>query len=69
MYVGVPVVIGAKGVEKVMEISMNKSEKKEFDNSVKSVKDLVAAGKKLDPSLGKKAKKAAPKKKAAKKAK
>ena len=70
MYVGVPVVIGAKGVEKVVEISMNKSEKKEFDNSVKSVKELIAACKKLDPSLGKKARKAAPKKnKAAKKAK
>ena len=62
--------IGAKGVEKVVEISMNKSEKKEFDNSVKSVKELIAACKKLDPSLGKKARKAAPKKnKAAKKAK
>ena len=60
-------VIGAKGVERVVEISMNKSEKKEFDNSVKAVKDLVAACKKLDPSLGKKARRAAPKKKAAKK--
>jgi malate dehydrogenase len=56
MYVGVPVVIGAKGVERIVEISMNKSEKKAFDSSVASVKELVAACKKLDPSLGKKAK-------------
>ncbi|MFP6774678.1 MAG: malate dehydrogenase [Alphaproteobacteria bacterium] len=54
MYVGVPVVIGAKGVERIVEISMNKSEKKAFDSSVASVKELVAACKKLDPSLGKK---------------
>ena len=66
MYVGVPVVIGAGGVERVVEIDLNKSEKKAFDKSVGSVKDLVAACKKLDPSLGKKkAKKAAPKKKKA----
>jgi malate dehydrogenase len=65
----VPVVIGAKGVERVVEISMNKSEKKEFDNSVKSVKELIATCKKLDPSLGKKTRKAAPKKRAAKKTK
>ncbi len=66
MYVGVPVVIGAKGVERIVEISMNKTEKKAFDNSVRSVKELVAACKKLDPSLGKKAKpakRAKPKKK------
>jgi len=61
------VVIGAKGVERIVEISLNSSEKKAFDASVKSVKDLIAACKKLDPSLGKKAKRAAPKAKAAKK--
>ena len=69
MYVGAPVVIGAKGAERIVEISLNASEKKAFNHSVKSVKDLIAACKKLDPSLGKKAKRAAPKKKAAKKAK
>ncbi|MFP6746442.1 MAG: malate dehydrogenase [Alphaproteobacteria bacterium] len=66
MYVGVPVVIGAKGVERIVEISMNKTEKKGFDASVRSVKDLVAACKKLDPSLGKKAKRRARKKQPAK---
>ena len=51
LYVGVPVVIGANGVERVVEISMNKSEQKAFQKSVDSVKGLVAACKKIDPSL------------------
>ena len=51
MYVGVPVVIGGKGVERIVEIGMNKSEKKAFDSSVKAVRGLVAACKKIDPSL------------------
>ena len=54
MYVGVPVVIGAKGVERIVEIDMNKSEKRAFDNSVKAVKDLIAVCKKIDPSLARK---------------
>tara|TARA_R110002167_G_scaffold151003_9_gene344828 strand:+ start:162 stop:1136 length:975 start_codon:yes stop_codon:yes gene_type:complete len=54
LYVGVPVVIGAKGVERVVEIAMNKSEQTAFNKSVDSVKGLVAACKKIDPSLGKK---------------
>ena len=37
LYVGVPAVIGAKGVERVVEITLNASEKKMFNNSVKSV--------------------------------
>ena len=41
MYVGVPVVIGAKGVEKIVEIKLSASEKKQFDNSCKAVKDLM----------------------------
>jgi len=51
MYVGVPVIIGDKGVERIVEIDMNKSEKKAFDNSVKAVRGLIAACKKIDPSL------------------
>ncbi len=54
LYVGVPVVIGANGVERVVEISMNKTETAQFKKSVDSVKGLVAACKKIDPSLGKK---------------
>jgi malate dehydrogenase len=52
-YVGVPCIIGAKGVERVVEINLNASEKKMFNNSVKSVKGLVTACKKIDKSLGK----------------
>ncbi len=54
MYVGVPVVIGAGGVERVVEIQLNAAEKKMFQNSVAAVRDLVRACKKLDPGLGKK---------------
>jgi malate dehydrogenase len=43
MYVGVPVIIGAAGVEKIVEIELNKSEKEEFDNSVNSVESLISA--------------------------
>jgi len=42
IYVGVPVVIGAKGVEKIVEIKFNPDEKAMFDKSVDSVKTLCA---------------------------
>lgn len=61
MYVGVPVVIGAKGVEKVVEIKLGASEKKQFDKSVKAVKDLSKLVK-LGASKKPAAKKAATKK-------
>jgi malate dehydrogenase len=51
MYVGVPTVIGAGGIEKVIEIEMNKDEKAMFDKSVDAVKGLVAACKEIDNSL------------------
>lgn len=51
MYVGVPTVIGAGGIEKVIEIEMNKDEKAMFDKSVDAVKGLVAACKEIDPTL------------------
>ena len=51
LYVGVPVVIGAKGMERVVEISLNAGEKKMFTNSVNAVKGLIAACKKIDPKL------------------
>ena len=53
MYVGVPCIIGAKGVERVVEINLNASEKKMFTKSVDSVKGLMKACKKIDKSLGK----------------
>ena len=51
MYVGVPVVIGAGGAEKVVEIELNASEKKMFDASVDAVQGLVEACKKIAPKL------------------
>jgi malate dehydrogenase len=50
-YVGVPTVIGAGGIEKVVEISLNKEEQVMFDNSVDAVKGLVAACKEIDGAL------------------
>ena len=40
LYVGVPVVIGAGGVEKIVEISLNSEQKAMFDKSVAAVKGL-----------------------------
>ena len=51
MYVGVPTIIGAGGIEKVVEISLNRAEKVMFDKSVDAVKGLVDACKGIDPSL------------------
>jgi len=53
LYVGVPVVIGAKGVEKIIEVQMNASEKAEFDKSANAVRDLCEVGKKLLKEAGK----------------
>lgn len=50
-YVGVPTVIGAGGIEKVIEIKLDKDEQAMFDKSVDAVKGLVAACKAIDPSL------------------
>jgi len=52
LYVGVPTVIGAGGIEKVVEIKLNKDEQAMFDNSVEAVNGLVAACKAIDGSLG-----------------
>jgi malate dehydrogenase len=51
MYVGVPVVIGAGGAERVLEFPMNDEEKAMFGKSVDSVKGLVQACKGIDTSL------------------
>jgi malate dehydrogenase len=53
MYVGVPVVIGAGGVERIVEIDLNAAEKKQFMGSVNAVKGLVDACKKIDPAVAK----------------
>ncbi len=51
LYVGVPAIIGANGVEKIVEIELNPQEKTAFENSVNSVKELVAACKGIETSL------------------
>ncbi|WP_374380025.1 malate dehydrogenase [Dongia sp.] len=47
LYVGVPVVIGAGGVERVVEIDLNKAEKAMFDKSVTAVRGLIDVVRKL----------------------
>ncbi len=49
VYAGVPVVIGAGGVEKVVELELSETEKKEFAGSVEHVRELVTA---MDKVLG-----------------
>jgi malate dehydrogenase len=51
MYVGVPVILGAGGVERLVEIQMTADENAMFQKSVDAVKGLVAACKAIDPSL------------------
>jgi len=47
LYVGVPVVIGKKGVEKIVELKLNSTEKKQFNDSVKAVRNLTNLAAKL----------------------
>jgi len=51
LYVGVPVVIGAGGVERIIEFPMDEAEKAMFAKSVESVRGLVAACKQIEPAL------------------
>ena len=51
MYVGVPVVIGAKGVERIVELEFNASEREMFEKSIGAVKALVEACQKIVPTL------------------
>ena len=53
VYVGVPVVLGAKGVERVVEIEFDKAERAMFDKSVAAVQGLIDACIKIAPDLGK----------------
>jgi malate dehydrogenase len=47
LYIGVPVVIGKGGIEKIVEVAFNADEKAMFDKSVGAVKALVEATKKI----------------------
>ncbi|MFN3945870.1 MAG: malate dehydrogenase [Allosphingosinicella sp.] len=52
LYVGVPVVIGAGGVERIVEIELDATARENFDVSVNAVKELLDACKGIDSSLG-----------------
>ncbi len=51
IYAGVPVIIGSRGVEKIIELELNSEEKKNFEKSIESVKELFNAARKIDSSL------------------
>ena len=51
LYVGVPVIIGSNGVEKIIELNLSKDEQINFKKSIDSVKELLEAAKKIDPDL------------------
>ena len=52
LYVGVPVVIGAGGVERILEIEMTQDERQQFETSAQAVKDLCEACVQIAPALG-----------------
>jgi len=51
LYAGVPVIIGKGGVEKVVDLTLNEEEKKNFNLSIKAVNDLITKAKEIDPEL------------------
>jgi malate dehydrogenase len=55
LYVGVPVVIGAGGVERIIEIELNTQARENFALSVEAVKELLVACKQIDNSLAQEA--------------
>ncbi len=53
LYVGVPAVIGARGVERIVEVELDRGERAMFEKSVSAVEGLVEACLKIAPELGK----------------
>ncbi len=51
IYAGVPVIIGSKGVEKIVKIDLSIEEKKNFEKSIKAVRELFEAAQNIDPDL------------------
>ena len=51
LYAGVPVVIGNKGIDKIVELSLNENEKANFNLSIKAVRELFDAAVKIDKDL------------------
>jgi malate dehydrogenase len=52
LYVGVPVVIGSGGVERIIEVQLDDQERAMFEHSANAVRGLVAACRQLEPALG-----------------
>ncbi len=52
LYVGVPVVLGGDGVERIIDIPLSAEERAMFDRSVAAVRSLIAACRSIDPALG-----------------
>ena len=52
LYVGLPVVIGEKGVERIVELNLTDAEKAGLNKSADAVRGLIDACRKLEPSLG-----------------
>ena len=52
IYMGVPCVLGAAGMEKVVQVHFTPDEKALMDESIRHVKDLVATVRKIFPDLG-----------------
>ncbi len=52
LYVGVPVVIGAAGVERIVEIELDETARANFNMSVDAVKDLLETCCAIDGALG-----------------
>ena len=51
IYAGVPVIIGSSGVEKIVELNLTFDEKKNFEKSISSVRELFDAAKNIDKDL------------------
>ena len=51
IYAGVPVVIGNSGIEKIIELSLNKDERVNFDLSITAVRELFETAVKIDKDL------------------
>ena len=51
IYAGVPVIIGSKGVEKIVELELSSDEKENFKNSISVVRELFNAARKIDKEL------------------
>ena len=51
LYVGLPVVIGEAGIERVVELELTQAEKDALSKSAEAVQGLIAACKKLEPKL------------------